>query len=58
MAGHRMSATQVPLFCSGLRSQSAYLMRTLAREGGPSIQLHQPDANLRLLVTYRRQGLR
>jgi hypothetical protein len=38
MAGQRTSATHVPLFCSGLRSHSAYLIRTNARSGGPSIE--------------------
>jgi hypothetical protein len=55
---HRTSATQVPLFCSGLVSHSAYFMRTAAREGGPSVRLDQSDGSLRPLAAYRRKGLR
>jgi len=38
MAGQSTSATQVPLFCSGPRSHSAYLISTAARKGGPSVK--------------------
>lgn len=36
IAGQRKSATQVPLFCSGSTSHSAYLILTTARKAVPS----------------------
>ena len=40
MAGHKTSATQVPLFCLGSVSQSAYFKSTEARRGAESVQLN------------------
>lgn len=45
MAGQSTSATQVPLFCSGSRSHSAYLISTAARKGGPSVKTRLKKAS-------------
>ncbi len=44
MTGHRTSATQVSLFCSGLINHSAYLRRTSTQKGGPSALHSEPDS--------------
>ena len=54
MVGHRTSATHVPLLCSGLISHSAYLIKMLARKGGPSVQ----EFRLRGTVLKKTQILR
>jgi hypothetical protein len=56
MAGQRTSATHVPLFCSGRRSHSAYLIKTTARSGGPSIGSGEEGGNLDKQKAYRQQG--
>ena len=50
IAGHRASAAHVPLFCSGSISHSAYLIRIIARNGGPSLKkkpLDESDGQLK-----------
>lgn len=48
MTGHKTSATQVPFFCSGFISHSAYLSRTETRKGGPSVHwLRQSGSTLK-----------
>jgi hypothetical protein len=57
MTGHRASATQVPLSCSGLINHSAYLRRTSAREGGVSTLRSEHDPKTKIL-TYPQLGSR
>jgi hypothetical protein len=59
MAGQSTSATHVPFCCSGRRSQLAYLIKTTARRGGPSIRLGKLGAGvLDERMAYRQQGTR
>ena len=56
MTGHRTSATQVPLFCSGLINHSAYLRRTSTRKGGPSALRLEPDSKTTKCLRTRGGG--
>jgi hypothetical protein len=55
IAGQRASATQVPLFCSGSMSHSAYLIRIIARKGGPSKLSKQTDSWIKMQRTSCRR---
>ena len=58
--GYRTSATQGPLFCSGLINRSAYLIRFEVRKGGPSVHQRSDKSDKRPAskFTHPRRGSR